>query len=227
MSTTGSTGEVVALVVAKAPVPGAVKTRLGREIGMERAARLAAAALLDTFESCAAAFGVERCHLALAGRLADSVAPEELARRARGWTVHPQRGATFAARLRHAHQDAAARGAAVVQIGMDTPQVRPAELRRAARQLVRTSSAVLGPAADGGWWLLGVGDPALVGHLDGVPMSTSATGALTTTALRRAGATVATAAVLRDVDTAADAEAVAGQAPRTRFARAWRTAGRC
>ena len=38
----------VALVVAKSPVAGRVKTRLGREVGMERAAELAAAALLDT-----------------------------------------------------------------------------------------------------------------------------------------------------------------------------------
>jgi glycosyltransferase A (GT-A) superfamily protein (DUF2064 family) len=43
-----------ALVVAKAPEPGKVKTRLGAHVGMETAAGLAAAALLDTLAECRA-----------------------------------------------------------------------------------------------------------------------------------------------------------------------------
>ena len=46
-----------ALVLAKAPVAGRVKTRLGADVGMAYAADLAAAALLDTLLACTAAFG--------------------------------------------------------------------------------------------------------------------------------------------------------------------------
>ena len=60
---------VHALVVAKAPEPGLVKTRLGAKIGMERAADLACASLLDTIMACTAAVGAELCHLSLAGHL--------------------------------------------------------------------------------------------------------------------------------------------------------------
>ncbi len=123
----------VALVVAKSPVVGRAKTRLGREVGMERAADLAAAALLDTVTACAAAFGAERCHLALDGILAHGQRADELLEAVADWTVHPQRGDDFAERLLHAHEDAAAfSGAPVVQVGMDTPQLHVASLLEAA-----------------------------------------------------------------------------------------------
>jgi glycosyltransferase A (GT-A) superfamily protein (DUF2064 family) len=57
--------------MAKAPVPGRVKTRLGARVGMDVAADLAAAALLDTIAACRSAF--TECHLALDGSLADAV----------------------------------------------------------------------------------------------------------------------------------------------------------
>lgn len=212
----------VALVVAKAPVAGEVKTRLGAAVGPQRAADLAAAALLDTMASCVAAYGAERCHLSLAGDLATGARAEELVEAAQGWTVHVQRGDGFAARLVHAHRDAAAAGGPVVQVGMDTPQLDPAQLHHAAGLLTGPDEAVLGPAYDGGWWLLGVGGPHLLEHLAGVPMSTAETGRLTRAALERAGARVTETEVLRDVDEVDDADDVAASAPHTRFARGWR-----
>ncbi len=213
----------VALVVAKSPVSGRVKTRLGREVGMERAADLAAAALLDTVTACMTAFGAERCHLALDGILARGQRAEELLDAVAGWTVHPQRGDDLAERLLHAHEDAAAFSAApVVQVGMDTPQLQVSSLVEAASLLTGPDAAVLGPAYDGGWWLMGVGGPHLLAHLRDVPMSTPRTGELTRAALERAGARVIDVVTMRDVDEVGDAELVAAAAPDTRFARSWR-----
>jgi glycosyltransferase A (GT-A) superfamily protein (DUF2064 family) len=213
----------VGLVVAKAPVTGKVKTRLGREVGMERAADLAAAALLDTVAACAAAYGVDRCHLALDGVLAHGLRAEELLEATADWTVHPQRGDALAERLVNAHEDASAfSGAPVVQVGMDTPHLDAAILAAAGSMLTGPDTAVLGPAYDGGWWLLGVAGPHLLAHLHDVPMSTAETGERTRQALASAGAQVIDIEMLRDVDEILDAELVAAAAPDTRFARSWR-----
>lgn len=212
-----------ALVVAKSPVVGRVKTRLGREVGMERAADLAAAALLDTVAACTAAYGAARCHLSLDGILAHGRLADELLDATADWAFHPQRGEGLAERLVHAHTDAAAfSGAPVVQVGMDTPHLTVDALHDAGALLTGPDSAVLGPAYDGGWWLLGVGGPHLLAHLADVPMSTPQTGALTRQALVRAGARVSGIAALRDVDEVEDAESVAAAAPASRFARSWR-----
>ena len=181
-----------------------------------------AAALLDTVEACAAAYGVDRCHLALDGDLTQGAHADELLDATADWVVHPQRGEGLAERLVHAHTDAAAySGAAVVQVGMDTPQLRVDALLQAADLLDAPDRAVLGPAHDGGWWLLGVAGPHLLRHLSEVPMSTQATGALTRRALQRAGARVADIGTLRDVDEVADAQSVADASRWSRFARSW------
>lgn len=212
------------LVVAKAPVAGLAKTRLiGGAVRPVDAARLAAASLLDTL---AAARAVEApAHVvALTGELASAERAAEVRGALGRWRVVAQRGADFAERLAAAHADAGrlAGGAGVLQIGMDTPQVTAALLGECGR-LLRDADAVLGPAEDGGWWVLGVRDPALARVLVGVPISTAETGARTHAALRAAGARVALAPSLRDVDTLSDAAAVAAAAPTTRFATALRT----
>jgi glycosyltransferase A (GT-A) superfamily protein (DUF2064 family) len=212
----------VALIVAKSPVTGRVKTRLGHEVGMERAAELAAAALLDTVAVCTKAYGAARCHLSLDGVLAHGQLADELLEATADWTFHPQRGEDFAERLVNAHEDAsAASGAPVVQVGMDTPHLEARTLIEVGARLVDRDDAVLGPAYDGGWWLLAVGGPHLLSHLRQVPMSTSDTGILTREALVTAGARVTDVEMLRDVDEVGDAESVAATAPGTRFARAF------
>jgi len=210
-----------ALVIAKAPVAGRVKTRLGADVGMVYAAELAAAALLDSLDACAGAFGPESCWLSLAGDLADAVRADELAAAVRRWTVVPQRGRGFGERLVNAHLDAGAEEGAVVQIGMDTPQVTAAGLTAVADGLGE-HDAVLGDAPDGGWWVLGLRRPAAAAALRGVPMSTPTTGADTRAALEGAGLAVGRTTELTDVDTAADAHLVAALAPGGRFAAAWR-----
>lgn len=203
------------LVVAKAPEPGKVKTRLGADIGMEAAAEVAAAALLDTLAACAEAS--DERHVSLAGDLAGAVRADELAAALRGWTVHEQVGADFAERLADAH---ARVPGPVLQVGMDTPHLTAEQLREAATGLA-SYDAVLGPADDGGWWLLGLRDPADAVALVGVPMSTDTTGADTRAALEARGLSVGTTSALRDVDTVGDADLVAALAPGSRFAQAW------
>lgn len=211
-----------ALVVAKAPVPGRVKTRLGVVIGMEVAARVAAAALLDTLAACRSAF--DECHLALDGELRDACQEDAIRDRLGGWVVHAQRGATFGERLARAHADAAGPGA-TVQVGMDTPQLTSADLREVAAAS-GPGNAVLGPASDGGWWVLGLQDPTAAAGLAGVPMSRPDTYVRTRDALAAVGQTVRTTRVLRDVDTVADADAVAGELRDGHFRRAWQAVAR-
>lgn len=214
----------VVLVVAKAPVPGRVKTRLGATVGMHAAADLAAAALLDTLAACLAAYGLERCHLALSGDLAEARRGHDLLAATEGWTLHEQRGDGLGERLAHAHGDVAAAtgGAPVVQVGMDTPHLSPRVLREAGDAITAPTDAVLGLADDGGWWLLGVGSTDLLAHLAEVPMSVGTTGAETRAALERAGADVRLVDPLADVDEEDDARAVALAAPGSAFASAWR-----
>ncbi|NBH08312.1 DUF2064 domain-containing protein, partial [Amycolatopsis sp. SID8362] len=137
--------------------------------------------------------------------------------------VIPQRGWNFGARLANAHADADAvhAGLPILQIGMDTPQVTPASLASAIAPVRHGGrDSVLGPAEDGGWWALGLAEPRHAQVLAGVPMSRDDTGERTLLALGRCGLRPATAARLSDVDTMADARAVAAACPDGRFAHA-------
>ena len=137
--------------------------------------------------------------------------------------VVAQRGEGLAARIAAAHADAAALhpGRPTLQVGMDTPQATAELLSHCAERLAEPGvDAVLGPATDGGWWVLGLRDPLAATALHGVPMSTAETGDRTLDALRAAGLRVALAEPLTDVDTAAEAVALAAQVPGSRFARA-------
>ncbi len=219
------------LVVAKVPVPGRVKTRLGADVGLDVAADLAAACLLDTLDAAAATVGAGACHLALDGDLADARCAQELSDALRGWTVRPQGPGALGPRLARAHRDLVDDGVTgpVLQVGMDTPQLEPALLHDLLALLDREQGgapdAVLGPAVDGGWWVLGTRDATLARPVGDVPMSTPTTYDDTRRALESAGSRVVAGPVLRDVDTAADAVAVAARCPATRFGQAWTSLG--
>ena len=189
------------LVIAKEPVPGRVKTRLVPPCTPRQAAALAEAALADTLHAVLAAPARRRV-LVLDGEPGPWLPP--------GFEIMPQCGGGLDERLAGAF--AAVRGPALL-IGMDTPQLTPGLLAVDWE----VADAWFGPAADGGFWGLGLWAPdaALV---RGVPMSTADTGAVQRARLHAAGLRVAELPRLRDVDTAADAVAVARQAPLSRFA---------
>jgi uncharacterized protein len=214
--------ELGLLVLAKAPEPGRVKTRLCPPLAPAEAADLAAAALLDTLDAAGAVPGA-RVVVALAGQLSAAARAAELGDALRGALVRSQRGVDLGHRIAAAHRDAAGLlpGCPVLQLGMDTPQVEPALLVDAALPLHRGAvDAVLGPATDGGWWALGLRDPRLARVVADVPTSRDDTGERTLHALRAAGLRVGLLPELTDVDTAADATAVAAAAPWTLFAAA-------
>lgn len=210
--------ELRVLVMAKAPVPGVSKTRLAATIGDEAAADVAAAALLDTLAAATSAVGADSCVLALAGDLDDGARADDVRAALAGWTIIEQRGDGFDERLAHAHLDAG--DGALLQVGMDTPQVTPALLHAAAAALVG-SDTVLGAAEDGGWWILGRHVAAAAEALRGVEMSSPTTYDDTRAALVAHGCSVAPTAILRDVDEQDDAVTLAGAHPDTLFAQAW------
>ncbi|MFE8014017.1 DUF2064 domain-containing protein [Streptomyces antibioticus] len=189
------------LVIAKEPVPGRVKTRLTPPFTPDEAASLAAAALADTLRAVAAAPAARRI-LVLDGAPGPWLPP--------GFDVVPQCAGGLDERL----ADAFARCAGpALLIGMDTPQVTPELLGVDFADC----DAYFGPAEDGGFWALGLAEPD-PGLLRGVPMSTPVTGAVQRERLAAAGLRVRELPRLRDVDTAADAHAVAALAPHGRFA---------
>ena len=191
-------------VIAKAPVPGRVKTRLTPPCTPAEAARLAGAALADTLAAVAGARLPSRRVLALDGELA-----------APGFEVIPQRGDGLAERLAAAFEDV---GGPALLVGMDTPQVTPELLDRGIVALDR-ADAVFGAALDGGYWCIGLRRPDPAVFRD-VPMSAADTGAIQLRRLVELGLRVAELPPLRDVDTIADARAVAAAAPAGRFAEA-------
>jgi uncharacterized protein len=194
------------IVIAKAPVPGRVKTRLCPPCTPREAAALAEAALRDTLDAAARCRAARRV-LALDGAPGAWLPP--------GFDVAAQRGSGLAERLGHAF--AAVTGPAFL-VGMDTPQLTPA-LLDAGLAACAAHDAVLGPAPDGGYWGIGLRapDPAVFA---GVPMSTAATGARQLARLAALGLETVLLPALRDVDTIADARAVARAVPGSRFAAA-------
>lgn len=200
------------LVIAKAPQAGRVKTRLCPPCTPAQAAALAEAALADTLDAVIAT-PAERHVLVLDGR-----PPSWLPA---GLEVVPQRGEGLADRLAAAFADCA-HGPALL-VGMDTPQVGPALLAEGLQRLTR-SDAVLGPAPDGGYWAVGLGEPQAQ-VFAGVPMSSPGTLSAQRRRLRALGMSISELPSLRDVDTIADARAAARAAPVTRFARALADSG--
>ncbi|MFJ6081358.1 DUF2064 domain-containing protein [Streptomyces sp. NPDC092369] len=190
------------LVIAKEPRPGRVKTRLTPPFTPEEAASLAEAALADTLDTVART-PADRRVLVLDGAPGPWLPP--------GFEVVPQCEGGLDVRLAAAF--AGCTGPALL-VGMDTPQITPDLLTVDFADC----DAYFGPAEDGGFWSLGLAapDPAL---LLGVPMSTPHTGAAQRA--RLAGLRVRELPCLRDVDTAYDAEVVAGAAAGSRFAARW------
>lgn len=141
------------VVFARAPQRGRAKTRLAPVLGEGGAARLSARLLARTLATVRASrVGPVELHGAPHARHPVFV------RHARNGALRlrAQRGADLGARMAHALSDALRRARSVILVGTDCPALRPADLRRAARALAGGCDAVLAPAEDGGYPLIGL-----------------------------------------------------------------------
>jgi len=184
------------VIMAKTPHLGRVKRRLGREIGDVAAIRF--------YRNCLS-------HTAL--RLARdprwrtilAVAPDRDVA-ARFWPLRgrlvrlPQGEGDLGRRMRRLF--ARLPPGPTIIVGSDIPAIRPAHVADAFRRLGR-ADAVLGPAPDGGYWLIGLSrTPRVLTPFAGVRWS--GPHALADTLANLKGKRVALAAMLGDVDTAED-----------------------
>jgi uncharacterized protein len=192
------------VIMAKVPAAGAVKTRLAREIGSVAATcfyRHATAALMS------------RVGWAPFWETVIAVTPDA-AVTSRAWPVGVRRraqgGGDLGARMQRPMHELPP--GPVCVIGTDIPGIEVAHLRRAFRLLGR-HDVVLGPAVDGGYWLVGMRRrPRVPRPFAGVRWSTRH--ALADTLRNLDGCSVGYAAVLGDVDCAADLKRLAGRAGR-------------
>ena len=189
-------------VFAKAPVPGRVKTRLARTVGTEVATATYRALAERTLATAAAArrAGVVG---AIELWLDPDSDPAAIApwRDRFGVTIETQAGVDLGARMRNALCASIARGIPAILIGTDVPGYDLAYLARAAAALER-HNAVIGPAEDGGYVLVGLARDIDV--FGGVPWSTPEVLAATRARLAGAGASHVELPPLWDVDTLDD-----------------------
>jgi rSAM/selenodomain-associated transferase 1 len=184
-------------VIAKEPVAGLAKTRLGPALGTAGAARAAAAMLADTLAAVRAS-GAEPwlCFTPNAAR-------QRLGRLAPGFRLLAQAAGDLGDRLAACLADLLAAGVdRVAIIGADTPHIPQASYRRAFAMLDE-ADVVLGPALDGGYYLVAA-KAARPELFVGVPMGTEMVLAETLARAASDRLIVALLPPLRDLDRVED-----------------------
>jgi uncharacterized protein len=199
-------------IFVKAPIPGRVKTRLAEHIGPSGAADVYWRLGRHVVRS--AAGSGYRTTVWFTPRREAAFVRKWLAGVARGGVAfHPQVGASLGARLVTAFADEFADGARrVVMIGSDCPGV-DRRLVREAFAALGERDVVLGPARDGGYYLIGLAAPRPA-LFRGIPWSTAAVAVETRVRARALGLSCRLLRALRDVDTARDARLVGLLGPR-------------
>ena len=188
------------VVVAKEPVPGAVKTRLAPNLGADGAARAAAAMLADTLAVMAQVDAEPWVCFA------PPDARRRIARLAPGFGLLAQVQGDLGDRLAGCFAALLGGGAErVVIVGADTPHV-PRATYQAAFALLDHVDVVLGPAVDGGYYLVGA-KAALPELFVGVPMGTDAVLQMTIQRAIPRRLRIGTVPMLRDLDRLEDLRA--------------------
>jgi rSAM/selenodomain-associated transferase 1 len=193
-----------AIVIAKAPRPGLCKTRLEPLLGPDGCAALQAE-LVRRAAAWAAAVGTPYV------AFTPDDAREEIAALApAGTRLIEQSDGDLGDRLAAATGEVLAEhGGPVVLIGVDTPQIRPDVGRQALEDLRCGVDVTFGPAADGGYYLVGMNEP----HPEVFALPTEKWGGpevfeLTLAAAHAAGLRMAMLRAERDLDDEEDARAM-------------------
>ncbi len=184
-------------ILAKAPVPGFAKTRLVPVLGAERTALLQAH-LIERAAKAAASAEIGPMTLWGAPDTRDPFFQRLCAQH--GFALRPQAHGDLGARMLAAVEAA---NAPVLVIGTDCPGLSPMLLRSAADILAGGTDAVLFPAEDGGYVLIGMrrAYPAL---FDSIPWGSACVMGETRRRLMQLGLTWEEPALLWDVDEPAD-----------------------
>jgi len=146
------------VVFAKAPVPGEAKTRLIPHLGAAGAARLHAALIERALETARAADlgSVELCCAPDAAHPFFATCAERY-----GVALTAQAAGDLGTRMAAAFDRVVPDAGPALLIGTDCPALKSVHLREAAAALATGCDAVLGPAADGGYVLVGLARPSL------------------------------------------------------------------
>jgi uncharacterized protein len=182
------------IIMAKASVAGRVKTRLAAEVGLATTLRFTRHSIAGLLQRV----GGDARWSTLLAVTPDSAMP------GRGWPLHVPRMAQGCGDLGQRMQrlTQSAPPGPVVIVGTDIPDITRAHIAAAFRALGR-HDAVLGPAADGGYWLVGLRRrPCVLRPYAGVRWSSAH--ALADTLANLRGRSVGMLPILHDVDTAAD-----------------------
>jgi len=184
------------VIMAKCPAMGRVKRRLGGEIGAVAATRFYRSCLAHTVARLARD---PRWRTVLAVDPDRDVTASIWPRRGRV-ALLPQGAGDLGRRMQRIFARLPP-GPAII-VGSDIPAIRPAHIAEAFKRL-GNADAVLGPARDGGYWLIGLKrSPRLLNPFAGVRWSSAY--ALADTVANLDGKCVAFAAMLSDVDGAGD-----------------------
>jgi rSAM/selenodomain-associated transferase 1 len=197
------------VVMARPLVHGAVKTRLARALGDDAALAVYERLLIGTLDAVERVPGTALV-LAEAPAAAAPVS-DPLSGRSDRWSRLFQRGGGLGERLTGVFADLFAAGAeAVVAVNSDSPALPPEYLAQAFDELVG-NDLVVGPASDGGYYLIGAGrqtwaaGAGLLGPLlTASPMSSPGLLAFTLRAAQAAGLQAAQLPLWIDIDEPAD-----------------------
>ncbi|MGH8618466.1 MAG: TIGR04282 family arsenosugar biosynthesis glycosyltransferase [Burkholderiales bacterium] len=197
------------IVMAKAPDPGAVKTRLIPALGAEGAAALAARLLKHTLaQACAAHVGP----VILAGAPGVDHPFLRFCAMRYGASLVAQPDGDLGARMHTLLSGALAEHACALVIGSDCPLLCASRLREAAEHLTGGADVVLAPTEDGGYALIGLRRSQAVLFAD-IAWSTPSVLAQTRERIAACGLRAAELPVLWDVDRPEDVARLAREAP--------------
>ena len=197
------------VVMARYPELGKTKTRLARSIGDQHTQHLYTAFLSDLAQR----FAGHSCDLHWAYTPAEvnyqAFITALVPQRAQQMWSFPQQGADLGARLHHAFHWTRDLGyKKTVVIGSDSPQVSRTIIDR-ARAALEEAEVVLGPADDGGYYLIAMTHPYDV--FSNIPMSTPVVAQMTIATAEQQGLRTHIIDTLFDVDELADLQRLAQQ----------------